>query len=135
MFEGTPFVPGSTPGDPEGLVAQVASSRPRPLLRVIEGEGRGRAAVIPLDSRRIPPRLSRPTAIGVAAASAVGVVIGLSWCALLAMVGWQLRPALGDGGAFMAILAIQLAATAAVIACLKGRAAIRASLSREGTLQ
>ena len=50
------------------------------------------------------------------------------------MVGWQLRPVLGDGGAFMAILAIQLTATAAAIACLKGRAAIRASLSREGTL-
>jgi hypothetical protein len=134
MREGTPFVPGSIPGDPEGLVAQVDCSRPRPRLRLIAGEGRNRAAVIALDARRSVPRPARPTPIGVAAASAIGVVIGLSWCALLGMVGWQLRPLLGDGGTFISVLAVQVAATAAVIAWLKSRAAIRASLSREGTL-
>lgn len=132
MHEGTPFVPGSIPGDAEGLVAQVTSSQRRPQLRVIPGEGRGRAAVVRLDSRRTPPRRSRPTPIGVAAASAIGVVIGLSWCALLAFVGWQLRTPFGDGGAFAAVLAIQLGATAAAIACLKSRANLLAVLARGG---
>ena len=134
MHEGTPFAPGSIPGDPEGLVAQVTCIRPRPPLRLIAGEGRGRAAVIPLDSRRATARPARPTPIGVAAASAIGVVIGISWCALLGLLGWQIRPLLGDGGAFISVLSVQVAATAAVIAALKSRAAIRASLSREGTL-
>jgi hypothetical protein len=135
MYEGTPFVPGSIPGDPEGFVAQVTCSRPRPQLRVIPGEGRGRAAVIALDSRRSVQRPARPTPIGVAAASAIGVVIGLSWCALLALLGFQLRKQLGDGGAFVAVLALQLAVTAAAVACLRSRAAIRSSLSREGNLR
>src|SRR5262245_35296897 len=110
MHEGTPFVPGSTPGEPEGVAA---FAEPRPRLRVIQGFGRGH--VVPIESRRVPARRPRPTLLGVALASGAGVVAAAFWCGILAFVGFQLRGPLGDGGAFVAILAIQLAVTAAVL--------------------
>ena len=131
MLEGTPFVPGSIPGEAEGIVAQAARDPARPRLRLIEGQGRPK--VVSIDSRRPALRAPRPTLFGVAAASAAGVVAAIFWCALLAFVGFSLRRRLGDGGAFAAVLAIQLAATAAAVAWLRTRASIRAVLSREGT--
>src|SRR5262245_43644693 len=131
MHEGTPFIPGSIPGEAEGVVAQVAR-RDRTRFRVIPGGGA--AKIVPITSRRPAPRRTRPTLAGVAAASAAGVIAGIFWCALLAFVGFKLRSRVGDAGAVLSVLAIQLAATAAAIALLRSRAALRAALSREGPL-
>ena len=130
MLEGTPFLPGTIPGDAEGSVAQVTMQRPRPRLRVIEG-GKD-TTVVALDSRRPVVRPARATLPGVAAASAAGIIAAIFWCAVLAFVGFELRSGLGDGGAFLVVLAIQLAATSAAIAWLRGRSPIRTAHPREG---
>ena len=133
MLEGTPFLPGSIPGDVEGSVAQVTSGRARPRLRVIEG-GKD-ANILARDSRRPPvERAARPTLTGVAAACAAGVTAAILWFAFLAFVGFELRARLGDGGAVLAVLAIQLSATSAAIASMRGRWSIRAPDSKEGIL-
>ena len=126
MHEGTPFLPGSTPGHPEGVAAHAV----RPRLQLIQGRGRGK--VVPLEARRAHQRGTRPTLLGVAVASAAGVLAAVFWCALLAFIGFQLRPRLGDGGAFALVLGIQLAATAAAFAMARGRTALRSVLWREG---
>ena len=127
-------MPGSIPGDAEGSVAQVTMSRPRPRLRVIEG-GKD-ATVVALDSRRPMVRPARPALPGVASACAAGLIAAISWCAILAFVGFELRPRLGDVGAFLMVLAIQLAATSAAIAMMRARSQMRIAhssvRSREG---
>ena len=135
MLEGTPFLPGSIPGDAEGSVAQVTieSTRARATSRDRRRQGRDRRG-----AGLAPPAggaAARPTLPGVAAACAAGVIAAIFWCALLAFVGFELRAGLGDAGAFLVVLGDPaLPRRLPRSRCMRARSPIRTAHSRKGFL-